>query len=241
MNEDTLILYYYNDGLSDRERRRVEAAIHDDPEVAARYDTLCRELNGLSDESVAAVPAHTVERWHTALDAAARRSGTAARARPRVFSPSSFAWGAALAAALVIGINLLPATVDPVGVEPPAVEARAMSPAIARGVQAHFRTSYAELAALPMDSTGDRTALVRGIIEQNRLYERAAEKSGADDLARVLRAFEPILVRLAAEDTAPEDAEALRAKLVFELNVMLTKLSRDSSNRTEPVNTGIET
>ena len=79
------------------------------------------------------------------------------------------------------------------------------------------------------------------IVEQNRMYVSAADKNGADDLARVLRAFEPILVRLAAEDTAPEDAEALRAKLVFELNVMLTKLSRESSNNTDSANTGIQT
>ena len=41
MNEDTLILYYYNDGLSKAERREVEAAIHSDPAVAARFDELC--------------------------------------------------------------------------------------------------------------------------------------------------------------------------------------------------------
>jgi hypothetical protein len=51
-------------------------------------------------------------------------------------------------------------------------------------------------------------------------------------VARVLRAFEPILLQLAATDIAPEDAEALRAKLAFELNVMLTKLASQSSNET---------
>jgi DNA-binding FadR family transcriptional regulator len=75
--------------------------------------------------------------------------------------------------------------------------------------------------------------LILQIIEQNRLFERAAEQNNSQSLARVLRAFEPILLRLAADDIAPEDAEALRAQLAFELNVMLTKLSRDTSKETQ--------
>ncbi len=83
--------------------------------------------------------------------------------------------------------------------------------------------------------------MVNQIINQNRLFERAAEQNDADDLARVLRAFEPVLVRLAEEDLSDAEAEALRAKLAFELNVMLTKLSRDASNVTDTEQTGIQT
>ena len=46
----------------------------------------------------------------------------------------------------------------------------------------------------------------------------------------MLRAFEPILLQLAADDLAPEKAEYLRAQLAFELGVVLTKLSHASSN-----------
>jgi DNA-binding FadR family transcriptional regulator len=108
-------------------------------------------------------------------------------------------------------------------------------------VQVHFRDTYGQLATMPVDSAADRAELVLQIIEQNRLFERAAEQNDAQDLARVLRAFEPVLVRLAAEDLPPEDAEGLRAQLAFELNVMLTKLSRDTSNETDTANTGIQT
>ena len=72
--------------------------------------------------------------------------------------------------------------------------------------------------------------LVLRIIEQNRMFEIAAEHNNAPNLARVLRAFEPILLQLAANDLAPEDAEALRAQLAFELNVMLTKLASQPSD-----------
>jgi hypothetical protein len=68
------------------------------------------------------------------------------------------------------------------------------------------------------------------LIEQNRLFEKAAAQNNSPKLVRVLRAFEPILVQLASDDIAPEDAEALRAQLAFELNVMLTKMTRDSSD-----------
>ena len=65
------------------------------------------------------------------------------------------------------------------------------------------------------------------------MFENAAANNDADDLARVLRAFEPILLRLAADDLAPEDARALQDQLAFEMNVMLTKLAVDPSDQTE--------
>jgi hypothetical protein len=64
------------------------------------------------------------------------------------------------------------------------------------------------------------------------MFESIADQNSAPNLARVLRAFEPILLRLASEDIAPTDAEALRMQLSFELNAMLTKLARDSSKET---------
>jgi hypothetical protein len=237
MNEEKLILYYYNDGLSDRERREVEAAIHDDAAIAAQYDDLCRQLNDFVENEIPAVPSHTVQRWHDAIDREARlEHGHKQKPTQRSFSGFSFAWGAAIAAALVIGVSLTMTRVDPV-VDAPSVTTSAFT----RGVQVHFRDTYGQLAGLPVDSAADRTELVLQIIEQNRLFERAAEQNDSADLARVLRAFEPILVRLAAEDVTPQEAEALRAQLAFELNVMLTKLSRDSSNETDTATTGIQT
>ena len=113
MNEDTLILYYYNDGLSESERREVEVAINADADIAARYDDLCRQLNGLQDAETTTVPAHTVQRWHDALDREARlERGRMQQPRHRKFSGLSFAWGAAVAAALValgvLGLLVVP-------------------------------------------------------------------------------------------------------------------------------------
>ena len=227
MNEDTLVLYYYNDGLSDRERRQVKSAIDSDAAIAAQYEQLCQQLNVMSEPDVPAVASHTVQRWHDSIDRAAQQTHKAEQRPVRSFNPFSFAWGAAIAAALVIGISLTMTRVEP------GLEASASVPAaFTRGVQVHFRDTYDELATMPMESAADRTQLILQIIDQNRLFERTAEQNNSQNVARVLRAFEPILLRLAADDIAPEDAEALRAQLAFELNVMLTKLSREPSNET---------
>jgi len=236
MNEDTLILYYYNDGLSKRERQQVEEAIHSDATVAATYEELCQQLNGMSGPDSPAVPSHTVERWHDAIDRAARQEHARTQSPARSFNPWSFAWGAAIAAALALGVGLNMTSVDPEIVTPATVPG-----AFTRGVQVHFRDTFQELSSLPADSAADRSMLALQIIEQNRLYERAAEQNDSQSLARVLRAFEPVLLQLAAEDISPEDAAALQAQLIFELNVMLTKLSRDVSNETDTSQPGIQT
>ncbi len=236
MNEDTLILYYYNDGLTEDERRDVAAALEANPALAAQYDALCAEMNALIEADVPAVPAAALERWHDAVRGAPGASADVPSRAPRAFNPSSFAWGAAVAATLVIAVMLVREPVQPI--PEPSVPT---SSAFERGIQVHFRQTQDQLASLPVGSAPDRSSLVMQIISQNRLFERAAEQNNADDLARVLRAFEPILVRLAEEDLSDADAQALRAKLAFELNVMLTKLSRDASNETDTAQTGIQT
>jgi hypothetical protein len=236
MNEDKLILYYYNDGLTDAERGAIAAAIESDPAVAKQYAALCNELEQLAVEDAPPVPAHTVERWHDVIrDAPGARAATP-RPAPRTFNPMSFALGAAVAAALVLAVML---NRDPV--EPPLPMPTQASAAFERGVQVHFRDTQDQLATMPVESARERAALMMQIISQNRLFERAAEQNDADDLARVLRAFEAVLVRLAQEDLSPAEAQALRAKLAFELNVMLTKLSRDASNEADTGHTGIQT
>jgi hypothetical protein len=235
MNDDTLVLYYYNDGLSDRERRQVEAALNSDPAVAARYEALCRQLNDMVDPALHAVPAHTLQRWHDSIDRAAQMERNRQQQPTPSFSLPSFVWGAAITAALAIGIGI-GVFFTSAGTNAPIADFRVAdlqpqdnATAFTRGVKMYLRDTQQELSSMPVDAAADRTILVLQIVEQNRLFERAAKQNDSQSLARVLRAFEPILLRLAADDIAPEDAEALRAQLAFELNVMLTKLSRDAS------------
>jgi hypothetical protein len=232
MNDDTLILYYYGDGLTERERRDVAAALEADATLAARFAALCRELGDWRGLPPAAAPDDLRRRLHESVDIHAREANArpvARRLRQRGFRLPAFAWGAAVAAALAIGIGI--GIGLRIGGEAPPVAVAAGDPFL-RGMQVYLADTRREIDALATSPAGDRTQLILQIIDQNRLYERTARQNGAADLARVLRAFEPVLVRLAAGDTAPEDAEALRAQLAFELNVMLTKLAAGPSKET---------
>jgi hypothetical protein len=201
------------------------------------------EQNDKLDELVAAhkaedheAPAHLKQQWHAAIDkAAALERGRAPIPRER-WHPSSFFWGMAVSAAVAGGVALgVFVSDDTIDTPAPYVVENSMQPdatpvAFTRGLQHHFRSSRQQLADL--DGSEDAAMLVLRLVEQNRLFETAADKNNAPQLARVLRAFEPILLRLAATDIAPEDAEALKAQLSFELNVMLTKLAKQSSDET---------
>jgi len=235
MNDEQLILYYYGDGLSHAERRRIAAAIENDERLAARYAALCRELDSWAPAEEVAAPAHVVRRMHDTVDRMARPAAVAVsdRSQQRRFSLTSFAWGAAVTAALAIaigaGVFVSRAPTDPPA-EMSTMAARDNRGSFARGVQVYFEDARSDLVSMSVGSAPDRSRLIANIIDQNRLYERAAMQNDARDLARVLRAFEPILQRLADDDITPAEAEALRAQLAFEINVMLTKISRGSSN-----------
>jgi len=201
------------------------------------------EQNDKLNELVAAhkaeiheAPAHLKQQWHAAIDqAAALERGRAPIPRER-WHPSSFFWGMAVSAAIAVGVALgVFVSDDTIDTPVPYVVENFTQPdatpvAFTRGLQHHFRSSAKQLADL--DGSEDAAMLVLRLVEQNRLFETAADQNNAPQLARVLRAFEPILLRLAATDTAPEDAEALKAQLSFELNVMLTKLAKESSDET---------
>ncbi len=178
-------------------------------------------------------PPATVQRWHDAIDeAAAQEKRAATPARPVVHGGSFFmgmAIAATLALGIAIGIFIAGDDAEPQApVMVAATQPAGVPGALSRGLQVHFRDSRDQILSLP--EAEDPTLLVLSIIEQNRLFENAAINSDAPKLARVLRAFEPILLRLAADDIAPEDAQALQAQLAFELNVMLTKLGAESSD-----------
>lgn len=247
MNDKQLILYYYADGMSNAERRQIEAALAADPALQSRYDALRRELNDFGDAPLSKqfrAPEHLVARWHASIDRTAQLERQAERKPARALHFASFGWGAAVSAALALGIGIgmylssrddADFSVAP----PPAIVEVAPSAetgdAFTRGLQVHFRESRQNIGGLPVEDTEARRMLILHIVQQNRLFARAATENESPELSRVLRAFEPILVRLADEDLAPEEAQRLQDQLVFELNVMLTKMKQSPSDRTESI------
>lgn len=242
MNDETLILYYYGDGLSDDERSAVEAALENDSYLRERYRALCRSLDQVSELPTGRAPAHMAARLHGSIERAAAGEPVANASPGKAWHFPSFAWGAlaaALVAGVAIGLNFgdgatpVPSIADgrdriDIDDRPPMQPATPVS--FSRGLQFHLRESRDDIMRLAANDNADRTMLVLDILRQNRLFEQAAREHDAEDIARVLRALEPVLLRLANEENA-EDAAALRAKLTFELNVVLTKMEQGESDK----------
>jgi hypothetical protein len=240
ITEETLLLYFY-DELEPDHRVAVEAALRNDAGLASRYAVLSAELAGWrSSQGPAVVPAEVTARWRASIERAASVAGTPARTRTPIPRFRLFGSVVALAAALAIGIAVgvrldRPVTSNPAtgtsiaGNEGTAVGAIPAS--FIRGLEAYLQESQWEIARLPLvnNENDERAALIMQLIQQNRAFERIAEQSNAPNLARVLRAFEPILLKLANENIAPSDAQSLRDQLGFELKVTLTKLEQATS------------
>lgn len=189
-----------------------------------------REFEALGLNREIKAPSHMKQRWHDSIDLAAQREHREQRQSKHTFSFMSFLFGAAITAALALGVGIgVFMTDSPTTIEPNDYVVQERDNSFDRVMQVHLRETRDELASLPIETPEDRIMLVLQIIQQNRLFEQAAEQNDADSLARVLRAFEPILLQLAANDIAPEDAEALREQLAFQLKIMLTKLERNTS------------
>lgn len=193
-------------------------------------DNELREFDALQLDREIAAPDHMKQRWHDSIDRAAQREQHTMK---KPFNFGAFFWGAAITAALALGIGIgIFLSADNAVVQPNTYIVQEDGASFSRVARVHLRGTQSDIASMSLDTAEDRTTLVLEIIQQNRLFEQAAERNDADNLARVLRAFEPILLQLAATDIAPEDAAALREQLAFQLKVMLTKLERDTSKET---------
>jgi len=94
------------------------------------------------------------------------------------------------------------------------------------GLKVHLASTERRLASLNEATPEERARLVETIIGQNRIYALAAERAGEPELARVLRAFTPILESVA--DGRGQTAGSV-AQLGFELRVMQARLKADAA------------
>lgn len=250
INDQTLILYYYEDGISDRERERVRRALGDDAVLKARYDALCDDLRALGDVDSVDVPPGVEARWHRALEDEAQ-----IHAEPRRFAgtfPPGFALAAALSlvfiGGLFLGVRLHDAPNGQAGQQQVAVPTPRVSPpesarttatparpraVFVRGVAAHLERTQIQLASIDLDDSQQRSELVDAIVSQNRFFLTAAQEQGADDVARLLRAFEPLLLSMAEESSAGRTPVQIRQQLDFELGATLTKFNWQTSNKSK--------
>ena len=140
-------------------------------------------------------------------------------------------WQAAAAAVLVVALAVALQVMRPessktaINVPPPIKQAAGGEDdsAYENGLKVHLASTERQLAGLGDASPEDRARLIETIIGQNRMYALAAERAREPQLARVLRAFNPILEDLA--DGRSDASAADIAQLSFELRVMQARLS----------------
>jgi len=219
ISDDDLLLYYYRDGLDPTQRARIGTALAEQPELARRLHRLVAQLDTVADMPEVAVPPHIQQRWENALGRLAP-----AKSKPRLFA--AFHWQAAAAAVVAVVLLVTMQLLLRSPQEQPIADATPVQSAYERGLRWHLASTEQGLAELNGARPEERARLIATIVEQNRMYALAAERANEPQLARVLRAFTPILESLAGE---PGDAAASDvAQLSFELRVMQARLKAET-------------
>jgi hypothetical protein len=229
ISDDELILYYYRDGLDAADRARIGAALSEHPDIAQRMHGLVARLDAAAAMPEVPVPDDVQQRWRAALERASLKEEKRAERAPRRSFLMDLRWPAAAAVAILAFVFVMktakpPAPDQTAGVATPAISAEpgaGDASAYERGLKFHLASTEQQLAEIGSANPEERARLVDALIAQNRMYALAAERVGEPQLARVLRAFAPVLESLAH---GGGDSSASIAQLSFELRVMQGRL-----------------
>ena len=224
INDEELLLYYYRE-LDPAEQARVGAALAEQPELARRLHALVAKLDAAVASPDVPVPEQAQQRWRAALEQAASTNNIATLPAARRRS-SPLRWQLAAAAAVVaaLAFGILRVMQAPVAIPdtPPTAASTRETSAYENGLKFHLASTERRLASLGDATPEERARLVDAIIGQNRVYALAAERAGEPQLARVLRAFTPVLEDLAHGDN--QSSAASIDQLNFELRAMQARL-----------------
>ena len=231
ISDDDLLLYYYRDGLDAAERARIGTALAEQPALAQRLHRLVAQLDTAAEMPEVPVPPHVQQRWQAALDRAAQTNGKSAglAKKANVRSLTILRWPLAAAAVLILAVLVSERTSQLSTPEQTAEVAPPAGSAYERGLRWHLASTEQRLASLDSAQPEERVRLIETIIEQNRMYALAADRANEPQLARVLRAFTPILQSLTDErrDASASDI----AQLSFELRVMQARLKAETDTK----------
>lgn len=228
ISDDDLLLYHYREGLAPEERARIGAALSAQPELAQRLHALVTRLDAVAAIPEVPVPEAVQQRWRAALDARAQAQPVASDNQTRSARRPNLLWPLAMAATAIVALVLVIPNRTP-KVTPEITATATDSAAYERGLKWHLASTERQLASLDSATPEERARLIDTIIAQNRIYALAAERAGEPQLARVLRAFSPVLEELTQEGG---DASASIAQLGFELRIMQGRLNAASGAAT---------
>lgn len=249
VGEDDLILHYYGESGDAERLERVLAA---DANLRQRYAELKRDLDATAGEAIPEPPADLAGRvWRELRPRLARRRTWRERLFAGAGSGWSPGWGlatAALGIVAALAIGYLAGRQEaaiPAGGAGDAAMATGLSPAarerlLLASVESHLAGSERLLTrvtnAAPTDATAlaEESAWAEALVSSNRLYRRAAERSGQRRIVALLDELEPLLLELAhGADAAPDDLAATQRRiehtdLLFKLRVTGERLQRDA-------------
>lgn len=229
IGDDELTLYFYDDGLLPARRAELTQRLRSDLDLALRYQQLRAELATLPPPAQRQPSPVAQARWKLRLDQRAAAPAAAHAPHWRL----AFAGATLVLLGVAVGTRLVEAPSVAAPAPAPSVAAAAegadAAPALSRGLSSYLGDARLVLADLPADDPQRRRQLVAEVIEQNRMYARAAQAQGDERLARVLRAFEPVLLALAEPPSAAEGDLGARSQIDFELGILQTKLARSPS------------
>ncbi len=252
VGEDDLILHYYGES---GDPTRLERALAADATLRQRYAELQRDLDATIGEELAEPPADLAGRvWRELRPRLARRRTLRERLFTAVGSGWSPSWGlatAALGIVAALAIGYLAGRQEaavPAGLAADAAPAAAttgLSSAarerlLLASVESHLAGSERLLTrvtnAAPTDAAAlaEESAWAEALVSSNRLYRRAAERSGQRRIVALLDELEPLLLELAnSAGAAPDDLAAAQRRiahtdLLFKLRVTGERLQRDA-------------
>ncbi len=246
MTDDELLLFHFSDGLTSERVAEIQTALGCDSVLRERLAQLRAHLATLSQTEDNALPAAVQYRLQQKL----RRLHDAAQTPPRAdfwraIRPQSTWFLPAFAA----GVGALTMWLYTQGIAPPTQPVVALPPNVSVPAQAQTQTqtqTQTQSMSLPAlrahllqtqlllesfdPSNSEERALLGEIIAQNQNYAARAQQLGRADLARVLRALEPVLVEV-ENINEPSARAALIEQFEFEANSLQTKLQARASKQ----------
>ena len=237
IHDEDLILHYYGESEDPEEIRELLAS---SPELAARYEALCRTLDAVADvdDAPERPESYGAEVW--------------AKLQPRLQSPppsrllpfrpgdgdrrALAGWLAA--AVLLLAVGFLAGRFWPRPDEA-ALSAEARERILVRTMAAHLERSerlFAEVANAEAGGSIDLSAerqWAEDLLAANRLYRQITRQGGRPMLSSLLDDLEPFLLELAhspaeipAEDLADLRSRIEEQALLFKMRVVSQRLER---------------